>query len=382
MGDQTKILRRVNPKTLTASLLGLCCALGTSALVARQQIAIGDGPKSLAATDFVGEIRPLSETLLTAPTPVLIRRTMVAVGDQVVPGQPLVEVDEGDARAALNGASLAREAAAARVRQARELVALLDASTGVLGRELDANGRLAVAQRQLEQVPVRQWKDSPERARAAYDQAVAHEQRSATLADFGVIARQVLEDDRTAVRIAKNDLENARQAAAAAERLAAVQQEQARLQIERTLLERRRQRAQALIDLENAEFELKRVDAERQAARRRLEDLVVRATTAGTVVELPVRAGDRLPVGSILVRLAALDRLVVQVDVGSNLVNAVRKGQPARVHLPPDGSSRLGQVRTVTPLPNGAGTHVIEIEFDNTDRALLVGQVAQIRFRS
>jgi multidrug resistance efflux pump len=375
-------MRRLNPKTLSASLLGLCCALGTSALIAHQQIAIGDSPKSLAGISFVGEIRPLSETVLAAPTPVLIRRTMVAVGDQVVAGQPLVEVDGSDVRAALNAAALARTAAAARVRRLRDVVALLERSNGVLGSELDANGRLAVAQRQLEQVPIRQWKDSPERAQAAYDQAVAHEQRSAALVEVGVIAPQVLEDDRAAVRIARNDLENARHAAAAAEHLANVQQEQVRLLTERALLEQRRQRAQAQLDLENAEFDLKRADAEHQAARRRLEDLVVRATTAGTVVELPARAGDRLPVGSILVRLAALDRLIVQVDVNSDLVNALAKGQPARVHLPPVGSSRLGHVRSIAPLPNAAGAHVIEIEFDNADRTLLVGQAAQIRFRS
>ncbi len=251
-----RVMRRASPGSLAAALLGLSCALATSALIARKEAIADEGPSSIGAAAFAGEIRPAGETVLTASAAVLITRTLTSMGDRVSEGQPLVETDDSQARAALAADELTMSAASQRVANLRDSSTSLDHSIGLLSSSLgDANRRLAVAQRRLEQVPVRQWKDSPERAGATYEQAVVHHRRIEELWQKGMISKQELDDASIALRIARNDLDTAGQAADASTRLASTQEEQARLQAQLTLLERRREQAAKAVDLQNAEYE-------------------------------------------------------------------------------------------------------------------------------
>jgi multidrug efflux pump subunit AcrA (membrane-fusion protein) len=182
------------------------------------------------------------------------------------------------------------------------------------------------------------------------------------------------------LRIARNDLDTARQAADASQRLASTQEEQGRLQAELALLERRREQAAKAIDLQNAEYELARAATDLAHARQQLDATVIRATTAGTVVELPVRPGDRLPHGAVLVRTAELARLVAIIDVPARLVNGITRAKPAKVRILSESSPLDGQVRAVAPLPDSTGTHRVEVEFLNPKGLLLVSQIAQVIF--
>ena len=263
-----RVMRRVSPGSLAAALLGLSCALATSALIARQQAIAEEGPTGIGTAEFAGEIRPAGETLLTASAAVLITRTLTSIGDRVDEGQPLIEIDDTQARAALDAAELTMSAAAQRVANLRDSSTSLDRSIGLLASSLsDATRRLAAAQRQMEQVPVRQWKDSPERAGASHEQAVVHQRRVEELWQKGMVSRQELDDASIALRIARNDLDTARQAAEASQRLASTQEEQGRLQAELALLERRREQAAKAVDLQNAEYELARAATDSRARR-------------------------------------------------------------------------------------------------------------------
>ena len=376
-----KVMRRVSPGSLAAALLGLSCALATSALIARKEAIADEGPSTISKAEFAGEIRPAGETVLTASAAVLITRTLISVGDRASEGQPLIEVDDTQARAAVAAAELTMSAAEQRVANLRDSSTSLDQSISLLASSLgEANRRLAVAQRQLEQVPVRQWKDSPERAGATHEQAVVHQRRIEELWHKGMVSQQELDDASIALRIAQNDLETARQAADASKRLASTQDVQARLQAQLTLLDRRREQAGKAIDLQNAEYELARAATELANARQQLEGTVVRATTAGTVVELPVRPGDRLPHGAVLVRTAELDRLVAIIDVPGRLVNSIARARAAKVQIASQPTLLEGQVRAVAPLPDSAGTHRVEVEFQNPEGLLLVSQIAQVTF--
>src|SRR5919108_4448899 len=110
-----KLMRRVTPGSLAAALLGLSCALATSALIARQQALADEGPTAIGNAEFAGEIRPAGETVLTAPAAVLITKTLTSIGDRVATGPALVEVDDTQARAALAAAELNLTAATRRV---------------------------------------------------------------------------------------------------------------------------------------------------------------------------------------------------------------------------------------------------------------------------
>jgi multidrug resistance efflux pump len=94
----------------------------------------------------------------------------------------------------------------------------------------DANARVARAQRQQQQVPTRQWRDSPERAGAAYDQALTNYNRTKQLFETGVIAKQELDARETELRIARDDLENAKRLADVSSKLDHDQTDQASLQ--------------------------------------------------------------------------------------------------------------------------------------------------------
>jgi multidrug resistance efflux pump len=382
MDANMALIQRATPGTVKLVLFAVSCTLVTSALLASQIYTATIPPTEAAALDLVGQIRPGSETVVSAPSAVLVRETPVNVGDRVTAGQALLTLDDTEALTALNGARLARYAAAQQVNQLRHSIGLLDRTSSLITAALaDANGRLSVEQRRFEQVPVRQWKDSPERAAAAYDQAVVRRQRAEQLFESGIVPKQELDDAVIAVRIAENDFANARQVATSAEQLTEAQQEQARLQGNLTLAEQRRLQGQRNVDLQNAELQLQRVDADLQAATRRFDDLVVRASAAGTVVEVVARPGDRLPAGSMLIRLATLDRLLVQVDVPTTVVNTIRKGQAVSLQLPMEHTLGIGHVRTIAPVPGSLGAHAVDVEFDNPEGMLLVGQTARARFR-
>ncbi len=200
--------------------------------------------------------------MLTASAGVLITKTLISIGDRVSEGQPLVEIDATQAREAVAAAELTMSAATQRVANLRDSSTSLDQSIELLASSLgDANRRLVVAQRQAEQVPVRQWKDSPERASASHEQAVVYQRRIEELWQKGMVSKQELDDASIALRIARNDLDTARQSADASKRLATTQDEQARLQAQLTLLERRREQAAKAVDLQNAEYELARATA-------------------------------------------------------------------------------------------------------------------------
>src|SRR6059058_5448197 len=109
----------------------------------------------------------------------------------------------------------------------------------------EADARVAVAQREEQLVPTRQWRDSPERAAAAYDQALLNYNRAKQMFEAGLIAQQELDSRSTELRMARDDLENAKKLAAVSEKLAHDQAEQASLQEKVTREELQEQLRQA-----------------------------------------------------------------------------------------------------------------------------------------
>ena len=125
-----------------------------------------------------------------------MRRVLVQIGDRVRAGDPLIMLDDEDARQTMTQLRFEAGRAKTRVDQLTRTIELLDRSIhALLVPATEANAKLAIAQRNAENVPNRQAKDSPERAQAAYDQAVARERRVLRLLDGGIVSRQDLEDD-------------------------------------------------------------------------------------------------------------------------------------------------------------------------------------------
>jgi multidrug resistance efflux pump len=303
---------------------------------------------------FEGTIRPASEIRITSESLGTVSKIYIKVGDTVEKGQPLLRMDDREARLALKQAALALGAAQTNLSKFREPLA-------------DANARVAVSQRQEQQVPSRQWRDSPERAQAAYDEAAANHARAKELFQSGLIPKQEMDLRDTELRIAQDDLANAKKLAVAADNVKRDQSEQADLQAKASHQELQEQLHELQLKYEEAK---QRVDASE-----------VRATETGVVAEIPVRLGDRVPEGSLLVRLAQLNRMIAEVPVAANMISQLQVGQPAIVQLPSSPPRQVeGAIRIISPLPSANMTHLIEVEFENPTRMLLAGQPTEVRF--
>jgi len=359
----------------------LVAAIASSATVARQHIApTGSAEEAPPADSYPGITRPRDVGTIALPSAIVVKRVMVEVGDRVAAGQPLLVLDDDEARRVVRDLRFEVERAKAQSAQLERTVALLDRSLNALTiQATEANGKLAVAQRAAELVPNRQLKDSPERAQAAYDQAVLRERRLAALANGGVVARQELEDAQIAVRVAADDLAVARRAAEAASALAAAQALQAQTQADLQIAEQRRQRQDRAGELAQAQLGQTEAQQKLAIALERLEDLAVRAPGDALVAEVLVKPGDRRLAGAPLVKLATVNPMIVDVDVPPSIVNGLARGDAATVRVGGSTVEYAGRIKTIAPLPGDGGAHSVEIEFDNPAAALLSGQNARVR---
>jgi HlyD family secretion protein len=310
--------------------------------------------QSIYGVAFEGTVRPASEIRITAESNGTVSNISVKVGDTVQKGQQLLGMDDREAQLTVKQESVELEAAETKLDKFRAQLA-------------DADARVAISQRQEQLVPTRQWRDSPERAAAAYDQALLNYSRTKKLFEAGLIAQQELDARDTELRMARDDLENAKELAAVSTKLAHDQADQANLQ--------------AKVTREELQAQLRQAEVNYERAKQRADATIVRATTAGVVSEIPVRLGDRVPGGAVLAGLAKLDRMIAEVPVAAQMISELRVGQTAQVRLSSLPSREVeGRIRAINPLPSQNMTHIVEVEFDNPTLLLLAGQPAEVRF--
>jgi multidrug resistance efflux pump len=303
---------------------------------------------------FEGTVHPASEFGITADLGGTVSGLSVKVGDTVQKGQPLVRMDGREAELALQQAGIELQAAESNLDQFRAQLA-------------EANARVVVSQREEQQIPTRQWRDSPERATATYELALNNYNRAKALYDAGVTPKQELDARATELRIARDDMENAKKLAGASSKLEHDQTVQANLQ--------------ALVTREELQEQLRQAQLKYQRAKEQAEEKVVRATQAGVVSEIPVHLGDHVSAGTILARLAELDHMIAEVPVAARMIAELKVGQPAQVQLPSTPPQQVqGKIRVINPLPSPNMTHMVEVEFDNPTLLLLAGQEAEVRF--
>ncbi len=310
--------------------------------------------QSIDGVAFEGTVRPASEIRITAEVTGTVSNILVKVGDTVQKGQQLLRMDDREAQLTVKQASVELEAAEAKLDKFHVQLA-------------EANARVAISQRQEQLVPTRQWRDSPERAAAAYDQALTNYSRTKKLFEAGVIAPQELDVRSTELRIARDDMEKAKELARVSAKLTHDQTDQANLQAKATREELQEHLRQAEVNYEHA--------------KQQADATVVRATTAGVVSEIPIRVGDRLPGGTVLARLAELDRMIAEVPVAAQMISELKVGQPAQVGLSSLPAREVeGRIRAINPLPSPNMTHIVEVGFDNPTHLLVAGQPAEVRF--
>jgi multidrug resistance efflux pump len=352
-GDVNLSHNKIRSYLLLACFVTGLVLLGTSHTFHAHGSTFANSQSTYGVT-FEGTVHPASEIRISAASNGTVSNISVKVGDTVQKGQPLLGMDDREAQLAVKQASVELEAA--RTKHDKFRVQLVD-----------ADARVAISQRQAQLVPTRQWRDSPERAAAAYDQALLNYSRAKKLFEAGLIAQQEVDARSTELRIARDDLENAKELAAVSAKLEHDQADQANLQ--------------AKVTREELQTQLREAEVNYERAKRQADATVVRATTAGVVSEIPVRLGDRVPGGAVLAGLAKLDRMIAEVAVAAQMVSELRAGQTAQVRLstlPPREVE--GRIRAINPLPSQNMTHIVDVEFDNPTLLLVAGQPAEVRF--
>jgi multidrug resistance efflux pump len=305
-------------------------------------------------TVFEGTMQPVMEVRVTALVPGIVAMVNMHVGDPVNEGDVLVTMHSQEAEEEVAKAQLAYDAVQRNLAKLR----------GDLAR---TEVNVAAATREAALVPSRQVRDSVQHARAVYDQALIDYQRYEKLYSQGVIAKQVLDNSATALRIARDNLENAHRSETANKEVQQLQWKQGEL------LSQISQREQ-LDQVKKARLAL-------QIASTRLANTKVRATSSGVVCTVSVKVGDQVSVGAPLVVVSRMDRITVNVPVAASMIASLHKFQQAQIILPTmPPQPVLGAIRTINPLPSANMTHNVEVEFDNPTGQLLTGQPAQVRF--
>lgn len=281
-----------------------------------------------------------------------VAQVMVSDAQAVRAGQPLVMLDQTDARLALAEAEAAYD-------QARRRVAGYMATDRQLAAQISMRG--AEASRAAAEIA--SAASAVERTRLEY-------QRRTALAESGAVSGEELSATRSAYEQAQAGLAAARaaQGQAAASRSAASGQREAN----QAMI------AGAGID-GNPEVEAARARLER--ARLDLARTVIRAPVAGIVVRRQVQVGQRVQPGSALMSVVPIQDAYVDANFKEGELADVRIGQPVELHADLYGEDVTFH-GTVTGIGGGTGSAFALIPAQNaTGNWIKVVQRVPVRIR-
>ncbi len=119
-----------------------------------------------------------------------------------------------------------------------------------------------------------------------------------------------------------------------------------------------------------------------------LNNTIVVAPMAGVITELHMEVGEQVlgtfnNIGSRIMTIADLTRMILKADVAESDIAAVQKGQPARIHINAypnivfEGTTtQIALQRTLSS--EGAGVFKTEVEFDLQGRTIRSGHAANV----
>ena len=330
----------------------VCLFIGTNYAIRTRP---GSGTdRRITGVAFTGTCQPSGEVRVSAQALGTVSEVLVEPGQLVEAGQVMMRMDDQEAEAALRAAALQRSTA-------------LHNLSSLRSNYETTKSKFVISQQQQQLLPSHQLRDSPERARATYEQALRNFNRVSSLVHLGVMAEQELDSRAMELRVAKDDLENAEKLAAAAKEVSENQiaQVTAGTQVDR----------QGLLD------DFQHADLNFRECQRRVALAEVKSPVRAVVAEVSAHVGERLSAGVLLARLAQLHTMVVDVPVAAAMITQLHPHQTAVIQLPTIPVREVqGSVRLINPLPSANMTHSVLVEFANKDLTLLAGQPAKVTF--
>lgn len=338
--------------------------------------AVERGPMA-GTVVYTGSVAPLNEEDIYPRVTGRLIDIPVYPGDAVRPGQVVARLDDVElgsrVREAESGAVAAAATAAqmeADVTAARHEVAQMERELTMSTEELRA-ARDNVAQMENEVTMV--GADAEHQGHLI----VRDERLYAT----GAISLQDLEATRAAVTAAQAKVSAAR--ARVSQMKAMVSAAEAKVDAARARLERAKAMEQSALRRREA---MAAMAAQSQAMQRTAEvvrDYVnIRARSGGYVVKRLIAPGVLVQPGMAILKVAQIDRVRLQANVGEKDLAAITVGSPVKVT--PAGTSQMpimARVTSVFPfVDQGARTGVVEAVVENAARRFLPGQYVQMEF--
>jgi HlyD family secretion protein len=268
-----------------------------------------------------GKIEPLQNFEAHAPAPATVKRVLVHEGDAVKPGQLLLQLDDADARAQ----------AAKALAQLRAAESDLNAvhSGGTQEEVLTTRSELAKAQTE---------RNSAQRNLEAVQR----------LQQNGAASPAEVEEARNRLKKADADLQ---------------------------LLQSKQTGRFSNPEIAKVQATAAEARAAYDAAQDLLKNSNIKAPFAGTVYQLPVKAGSYVNTGDLLIQMANLDHVQVRAFIDEPEIGRLAKGQ--KVEITWDALPGRAWEGTLTRIPTAVATvgtravGEITCEIPNTDHKLL-----------
>lgn len=353
--------------------------------------------------EFTGTVYPAKKMKVSASTAAIVKEVYIDIGDRIQPNQPILKLESlanrqkldrlrqerFDANLEIEKARQQREDVIQEIAQFHQQASLIKRKISTIGKLFDTEIHLSKTELNLQLW--QQQQDVVQKAKGIYLRAAMQHDRLKKLASQGAVSSSEIERSQAKLATTKTNLVKA-ETGAILQEIEQQQRRQWQLRKQLTLLEHQQQLAAI-----EGQIQLARSQS-RQATQRlnllhqqrsllpKESDLTgsfpVTAKAAGVVVNLPVVVGDRIYAGRGLVELAQLKSLKVRVSVSTSLINTLRLGQRAVVQLSKAASAQKidATVVTINPIPEQDRTHIVEVQFQNPQEALLVGQTAKVRF--
>ncbi len=297
-----------------------------------------------------------------------VKQVTVREGDAVTAGHVIVQLDDDELQAQIQGAEARLQAVQTQVQQAQQQIQVIQAqleaaqlereqSQGdTVGRVAQAEANVAAAMAQLSQAEAQQMQ-----AQAELDLARLDRDRSQQLVNQGAIPQQQFDQAQTRVSMAEATVASRKAVVAAAQRQVTAAQavltqaETSRLNPEiRTaqITALNQQLAVAQSQVKTAQAEVANAQAAKQQLLAQRQYLNIVSPLTGVVETRSVEPGEVVTTGKTVMTLIDLDQIYLRGFIPEGDIGKVRVGQTAQVFL--DSAPQKPLVARVTAIDTQA----------------------------
>lgn len=275
------------------------------------------------------------ETDISAKIGGRVARVAVREGDAVKPNQLLVQIDDADTRAQLQGAQARLQQQQQNLQSTRQQLPILQAELQQAQLTTEQSAQESQGQVYAAENAVAQAQADLAEAEANLFQAESRQRRTSQLYAEGAVSAQELDDDTAALGVAQAQVTAQQQAVRSAQgQLTQAQASQKNPPIRTAYeLQIQRQIDQAETNISAAEQQVRDAQATVAQYQASLNYLVINSPMAGDVITRLVEPGEVVAAGAPLLTLVNRNQLYLRGFIPEGEIGHVAIGQSALVYL-------------------------------------------------